>query len=107
MEIDPKKFRVEIDPLTAESLIEKFGSGGLPSLPRPHKIVEDTTCMFLVDNPNTRQLLDAKEKALASLRSTLGLMRILTRDCSIEEPPQIYKDVREAIRILEDDVKLK
>ena len=99
--INPKEFRVEIDPLTAESLRERFGA----SLPRPQQIVEDTTRMFLVDNPNTRQLLDAKEKALISLKSTLKALRELTRECNIEEVPSIFKDVIEAIEILENDVK--
>jgi hypothetical protein len=77
-----------------------------PSLPRPQQIVADTTELFSVSNPNTRQLLDAKEKALVSLKSSLSLMRVLTRDLNVEEPPQIYKDIREAVKILENDVKL-
>lgn len=104
-EIDPKKFRIALDPATAEIVKEKFGNDCLPSMPRPQQIESDTTQLFSVVNPNTRQLLDAKEKALASLKNTLQYLRVLTRECSIEEPPQIYKDVQEAIRILENDVK--
>lgn len=80
--------------------------GGAPSLPRPQQIVENTTQSFSVVNPNTRQLLDAKEKALVSLKSTLDCLRVLTIECNIEEPPQIYKDVREAIELLKNDIKL-
>lgn len=105
MEIDQKKFKIDLDPVTVDSVRERFGDC-LPSMPRPQQIESDVTSLFSVVNPNTRQLLDAKEKALASLKSSLEYLRVLTIECNIEEPPQIYKDVREAIRILENDVKL-
>ena len=105
MEIDQKKFRIVIDPATAELIKKKFGNCQT-SLPRPQQIVEETTQLFSVNNPNTRQLLDAKEKALVSLKNTLGYLRMLTIECNITEPPNIFKDVKKAIEILENDVKL-
>lgn len=73
---------------------------------RPQQIVEDTLQLFLKVDANTVQLLDAKTKSLTSLRSTLKYLRILTVEHNIEEVPSIFEDVREAIKILESDVKL-
>ena len=42
-EIDSEKFKILVDPVTAESLRQRFGKDCLPSMPRPQQIIEDTT----------------------------------------------------------------
>ena len=68
-------------------------------------IVQKTLEGFLVPNSNTRQTLDAKEKTLLSLKRTKESLRLLTQELKIDETPQTFTYVVEAIRILEEDLK--